>query len=124
MSTPEYEVNIQGRLSWELVFDYDNTTNNATIKEKIVVHTVESINYTSYLKNFNALTRRNLAETNHASAEIGGSFKAFTASVDWDDTSSEVTDTVEKTTEVSFRGDYRKETTYEREGVYDHPQDA
>ena len=118
MSTPQYTVTIEGQISWTLLWNYDNSTNSGTIKDKVTVKTSESVDYTSFEKTFNSTVRDELKK-GHVGAEIGVSYAGITAKVESGiDVSEEVTETLEATTESTFKSNFTKESQYERDGMH------
>ena len=118
MSDQTYQVTIDGTISWDLIFDLDNTTNSGTIQDKITITTTESLEYTSFEQSFNETVRKEL-EKNHVGSEAGASYEGITAKVDASiDVSTEITDTLQETTSTTFKSNYSKTTTYERNSMY------
>ena len=116
MSDQTYQASYDGTISWDLIFDYDNSTNSGTIREKVTITTTESLEYTEFEQSFNETVRKEL-EKEHVGSEVGASYEGITAKVDASiEVSTEITDTVQETTSSSFKSNYSKTTTYEREG--------
>lgn len=118
MAAPQYTVTVNGELSWVLLFNYDNSNNNGTIREKVTVETSETIAYTTYEKEFNSTVRTDLQKA-QVKTELGAAYEGISAKVDASiDVSTEVTDTLEHTTESTFKSSYSKNTSYERDSEY------
>ena len=116
MSDQTYQASYDGTISWDLIFNYDNSTNSGTIREKLTITTTESLDYTSFEQTFNETVRKEL-EKNHVGSEVGASYEGITAKLDASiDISTEITDTLQETTSSTFKSNYSKTTTYERDG--------
>jgi hypothetical protein len=115
MADKTYQVTIDGTISWDLIFDYDNSTNSGTIREKLTITTTESLEYTQFEQSFNETVRKEL-EKEHVGSEVGASYEGISAKVDASiDVSTEITDTLQQTTSSTFKSNYSKTVTYERE---------
>lgn len=116
----EYTASIEGTISWNLIFDYDNTDNNGTIRDKLNVTTSESIQYEVFETSFNRTVRSDLQR--RQTGEIGASYKALLAKVNYEtaDVSSEIIETIEATTTTTFKANLSKTRTYERDSEYTH----
>ena len=98
MTDTEYTIELDATISWDLLFNYDNSDNTGEIHEKVTVNTTETIDYTSYEKDFNSSVRQQV-EKGHTGAETGVTYEGITAKVEASiDVSNEVTDTLERTT--------------------------
>lgn len=121
MAAPQHQVDIDAELSWVLLFNYDNSDNTGTIREKVTVQTTETIDYSTYEKEFNSNVRTEL-QKEHVGSEVGASYEGISAKVEASiDVSTEVTDTLEQTTESTFKSSYSKTTSYERDSEYFEP---
>ncbi|KAI0696248.1 hypothetical protein BC835DRAFT_1543701 [Cytidiella melzeri] len=115
MSDETYQATVDGTVSWDLIFDYDNSTNSGTIRESVTITTTESIEFTAFEQTFNETIRKEL-EKEHVGTEVGASYEGISAKVDASiDISSEVSDTLQETTSTTFKSNYSKTTTYLRD---------
>ncbi|KAI0696445.1 hypothetical protein BC835DRAFT_1271922 [Cytidiella melzeri] len=115
MSDQTYQVSVDGTLSWDLIFNYDNSTNSGAIRESIMITTVESVEFTAFEQTFNETVRKEL-EKEHVNTEVGASYEGINSKIDASiDVSSEVNDTLRQTTENTFKSNYSKTTTFQRD---------
>ncbi|KAI0091202.1 hypothetical protein BDY19DRAFT_689153 [Irpex rosettiformis] len=115
MSDQTYQATIEGTISWDLIFNYDNSTNSGTIREKLTITTTKVLEYTTFKQSFNETIRKELEESH--TGRVGASYEGVTAKLleASTDISTEIADTLRETTSTMFKSNYSKTTTYERD---------
>lgn len=112
---PEYFITVPATLSWVLLAEYDNRTNDGKITEKVQWKLEESVQRSEFEKTFNSTTRRQLQDQS-ITTDVGASWEGISANIKGNiQVSDEVTEVIERTTEVTVKTDWHKEQSYERE---------
>ena len=122
MSDRNYTATIEGTLSWDLVFSYDNSFNSGSIHDKRTITATASIDYATFKRNFDQDIGKQLTRQ-YADHPANASYMPVALQkVDTPDTriglTPEVFETLQQTASSTFNSDYSKTTTYEREGIY------
>lgn len=121
MADQEYEITIPAQVQWDLLANWDNSENTGTITEKYGVEVTESLSYTQFDKDFNESTRKQLNDKK-ANTEAGASYEGVDVKVSGSiELSSEATDVIQHTTEITYNKEYLKKTSYERESECARP---
>ena len=110
----EYNITVPATLSWVMLVEYDNRTNDGSITETLSYQIEETISRTEFEKDFNSTARTQLKDQK-VSTEVGATYEGINATIKGELTvSDEIKDVVEHTTETTVKTDYHKEQKYER----------
>lgn len=74
MDAPQFQIIVQGELSWVLLKDFDNSGRSATTSAKITVQTCESIEYAAFQSTVNSAVHDVLSKRNAGQLEESTSY--------------------------------------------------
>lgn len=102
---PEYTVEVQGKITWDLVWNYDNSDNDGSIVETREYKTEQRVTYSVFNREFSENTRKDLNAAN-VGAELGASYAGISAKLTSSvESSSEITEALQRTTESKYEGE-------------------
>ena len=118
MSNEAYQITLDGTITWNLIFHYDNFDTDDVIRKQLTIITLESVEYTAFKHDFNDTVRKKLQDRAGTGSNAGASYDVV--SVKLSDgiigMSPEIVSTLQATASASFKSDHSKTTTYKHEG--------
>ena len=118
MSNEAYQVTLDGTVTWDLIFHYDNFDTDDIVRKQLTIVTLESVEYTAFKQDFNGTVREKLQDRAGTGSNAGASYDVV--SVKLSDgiigMSPEIVSTLQATASASFKSDRSKATTHKHEG--------
>ena len=118
MSNEAYQVTLDGTVTWDLIFHYDNFDTDDIVRKQLTIVTLESVEYTAFKQDFNGTVREKLQDRAGTGSNAGASYDVV--SVKLPDgiigMSPEIVSTLQAAASASFKSDHSKATTHKHEG--------
>jgi len=114
MAPEKYTVQVEGRIFWKLVFEYDNTDNSGEIRQEISTDIVKSYKSSTFREDVSKVTHSYLEKIG-VSTEAGASYGPVSAKVSASyENSKEINDLMETTTRSQTETTVESKVTIKR----------